>query len=367
MKKALRLRIPALLLALFLLLTACGDKAAETEVTPSPVPSIAAVPPTVATPNPTPEPTPEPTPTPVLYRHPLTGEPLDEPFGNARPYAFMVNNIIYAQPQCGISGADIIYETLAEGGITRMMAVFTDLSDVGAIGSIRSIRSYYVDIAMSYDAIPIHAGGSWQSYIYMDDLGVKDIDGCIADYNAFYRDPNRMAYGVEHSLFTTGEKMLAYLDKNGIRLDHDGEFDYNLQFSDDAAPDGEAAESIVVTFSGGKTTSFQYDASIGLYTAAQYSKDYYDGNTGDTLTFKNVFVLYAGTSTIDDYGRLDVELAGSGEGQFACDGSYTDITWSRADKNSSFAYKTKDGSPLTLGVGTSYVCIIPVGNSVQFS
>jgi hypothetical protein len=85
---------------------------------------------------------------------------MEEPFGDARPYAFMINNIIYAQPQCGISGADIIYETLAEGGITRMMAIFTDLTDVGAIGSIRSIRSYYVDISLAYDAIPIHAGGS---------------------------------------------------------------------------------------------------------------------------------------------------------------------------------------------------------------
>lgn len=363
MKSRRRLRILAVLLMLGLALSGCGK--AEAEPTASPEPTIEPAPPAVATLKPTP--TPEPTPTPVLYRHPLTGEPLEEPFGNARPYAFMINNIVYAQPQCGISGADIIYEALAEGGITRMMAIFTDLAGVGAIGSIRSIRSYYVDISLAYDAIPIHAGGSWQSYNYMKSLGVANIDGCIGDFSAFYRDPNRKAHGVEHSLFTTGEDMKAYLEKKGIRLEHEGEFDYHLAFSEDAAPRGEPAASVVVTFSGGKTTSFTYDETTGLYTAAQYKKDYYDGNSGESLTFKNVLVLYAGTSTIDDYGRLDVELKKSGGGLFVCGGSYTDITWSRQDEYSSFEYALPDGSPLLLGIGKSYICIVPEGNTVTFS
>jgi hypothetical protein len=66
-----------------------------------------------------------------------------------------------------------------------------------------------------------------------------NIDGCIADFSAFYRDPNRQAYGVEHSLFTTGEDMKAYLEKKGIRLEHEGDFDYHLSFSEEAAPKGE--------------------------------------------------------------------------------------------------------------------------------
>ncbi|MDO4750052.1 MAG: DUF3048 domain-containing protein, partial [Eubacteriales bacterium] len=318
-------------------------------------------------PTQTTEPTPEPTPTPVIYRHPLTGEILEEPYGSARPYAVMVNNIIYAQPQCGISQADIIYEVLAEGGITRMMAIFSDLSDVPSLGSIRSIRSYYVDIAMSYDAIPIHAGGSYMSYTYMDQLGVRNIDGCIGDYNAFYRDSSRMTYGVEHSLFTTGERLLSYMDGlSDLRREHDGEFDYGLRFTEDAVPEGETAKSVTVTFTGGKTTGFTYNEETGLYSASQYGGAYYDGNTFGTLTFRNVIVLYADTATIDGDGRLDVVLTGSGEGQYACGGSYTDISWSREGLYSPFSYEFADGSEFEISSGTTYICIVPTGSTVTF-
>ena len=98
------------------------------------------------------------------YYAPLTGEPLSTKPENTRPFAVMINNIVYAQPQVGISNADMIYEIPAEGGITRMMAIFSHLYDVESVGSIRSLRPYYLSVALSYDAIVIHAGGSEQAY-----------------------------------------------------------------------------------------------------------------------------------------------------------------------------------------------------------
>ena len=64
------------------------------------------------------------------YYAPLTGEQLSAKPENTRPFAVMINNIVYAQPQVGISNADIIYEIPAEGGITRMMAIFSHLYDL---------------------------------------------------------------------------------------------------------------------------------------------------------------------------------------------------------------------------------------------
>ena len=93
----------------------------------------------------------------------LTGLPVDEPSA-LRPYACMINNIIYAQPQVGTSKAAWIYEVEAEGGITRMIAVFSDMDDIPNMGSIRSVRPYYLSIARSYDAILVHAGGSEAAY-----------------------------------------------------------------------------------------------------------------------------------------------------------------------------------------------------------
>ena len=139
MNRVLSLIIPA---AMLLSLFACArrpesvpEPAAEVseeltgEIQPEPVP------------EPTPTPTPEPTPTPKLYRNFLNGELLDEP-DYTRPVAVMINNIVFAQPQCGVSDADIVYEVLAEGGITRMMAIFSHIENAGVLGSIRSIRPY---------------------------------------------------------------------------------------------------------------------------------------------------------------------------------------------------------------------------------
>ena len=83
------------------------------------------------------------------YYAPLTGEPLSSKPANTRPFAVMINNIVFAQPQVGISNADMIYEIPAEGGITRMMAIFSHLYDVESVGSIRSLRPYYLSVALS--------------------------------------------------------------------------------------------------------------------------------------------------------------------------------------------------------------------------
>lgn len=89
----------------------------------------------------------------------------------------MINNIVYAQPQVGISNADIIYEIPAEGGITRMMAIFSHLYDIESVGSIRSLRPYYLSVALSYDAIVIHAGGSEQAYSDVKTYNADHLDG----------------------------------------------------------------------------------------------------------------------------------------------------------------------------------------------
>lgn len=83
---------------------------------------------------------------------------------NRRPVAIMLNNLKEALPQLGQSQADVIYEVPAEGGITRMLAVYQSLDGVGKIGSIRSARPYYLELALGHDAIYIHAGGSEDAY-----------------------------------------------------------------------------------------------------------------------------------------------------------------------------------------------------------
>jgi hypothetical protein len=126
--------IVAMLAIALLFLSACGGTAGPTaEPTQQPSPEASVTPEPSAAPTATPEPTKAP------YTNPLTGEGMDEDISAKRPWAIMINNLDKALPQCGVSQADIIYEVPAEGGVTRMMAIFSDISDVSPIGSMRSI------------------------------------------------------------------------------------------------------------------------------------------------------------------------------------------------------------------------------------
>ena len=110
---------------------------------------------------PEPEPEPEPEPPKPVYTNPLTGEVTEEDISGVRPISIMMNNISYAMPMHGNSEADILIEMNAEGNITRMLGIFSQItSKIGKIGSIRSARPYYLDWALGFDMVYISVGGS---------------------------------------------------------------------------------------------------------------------------------------------------------------------------------------------------------------
>ena len=195
-------RLIAVMLLLCLVLTGCGG---EEELLP---PETTLAPTTEATTEATTEPTTEPTEPPVLYRNPLTGQPVDAPVTN-RPVAVVINNIYDAQPLHGVGQADVLFEIVAEGGgpITRMLAVYTDVNGVPKIGSIRSARTYLLELAQSFNAFFVHAGGSEYAYKELRTSGYDHLDGRVEA--GFYRDKARQSsgYALEHTLFSDGERI----------------------------------------------------------------------------------------------------------------------------------------------------------------
>ena len=303
--------------------------------------------------------------------NPLTGLPTVTDISNNRPLAIMVNNNIAAQPQHGISRADIIYEVVVEGGITRMMALFQDVSSVGVIGSIRSSRLYYVDLVQGYDAIYIFAGGSPEAYTALSRRNITRLDGTAGHEDIYYRDQQRrVSLGSEHSLMTTGARISQRLPTYGFRLEHEAGYTRALSFTEDGTPSGgEPANDFSVRFSSSKTTSFSYLESDGLYYLGQFGRSYKDGNDDTQLAFTNVLILKTSISRIpgDSEGRMRVATTGSGTGYFVCGGSYVEIEWSREEPTSQFTYKLSDGSELVFGQGRTYICIIANDMNVDFS
>lgn len=310
----------------------------------------------------------------VLYTNPLTGEATEVDISQNRPVAIMLNNLKKALPQHGVGDADMIYEVCAEGGITRMMAVFQSIDGVGNLGSVRSSRPYYVELAAGLDAIYIHAGGSDGAYQAIRDCGVFNIDGVNGPYGGtmFWRDAQRRkTAGFEHSLFTGDTRITEHLsgklaDKRQV---HNEGYSLPLTFTADGTPaNGQAASTVKVKFSNNKTGVFTYDAEKNAYLVSQHGAPYVDGNTDQQVAVTNVLVVMTDISTIpgDKEGRQNVDLVGSGSGWFACGGKVIPITWSKASPTAPLTYSTADGLPLNLGVGSSYINIIDSDNPVTF-
>lgn len=353
----------AVILLLCLLLGACGTAPQTPTTTEGTVATTAPVETTAET---VPEETTEPV---VLYRHPLTGEPLDEP-STVRPVAVAIGNSKGCLPQYGISKADILYEIETEGGINRCLAIFTDLEEVGTVGPVRSARTYFNHLSTSYDAPLLHCGGSPNAkkglYDQTHKLSKWNHIDQVSNGKYFYRDKDRKAQGykTEHTLFTTGELMGQGLAAKNFDMVVENGVDYGLQFADAPNFAGSPANRILIEFRGSRSTEMNYDAASGLYLATQWykktEKTHIDGESGEQISYRNVIVLLADQWTAKEgkVTRSYYQLTGSGEGYFACDGKIVPIKWSHDKVTDHFDYTLEDGSPLVLGVGRSYIGVV---------
>jgi len=389
--KIKRFLLPAAVVVIgaILLITAPWQAYTQTEEQPTEAPTAAptptSTPGTIATPTPDPDettPTPDPgedtpkaTPTPLPgVINPLTGEPSAVEIGTNRPWAVSIGNTRPALPQHGLSSADILYEYIVEGTETRLLAIFQSLPQSGIIGSIRSARQYIVEIASSYDALLVHAGGrDYAGEVISGSpvtrLNTLDVDGTSMSYRDQYR---RQTLGMsnEHTLMTTYERLTNNLPTR-VRREHETGYSPALGFVEDGTPSsGSAATRIDVTFhEGSKNTLFTYSDSDKAYQVRQHARDMIDGNSGTPRpSFTNVLILQTDIkNTGDASGRRDIRTTGEGNGYFFCGGKYIEITWSRTTTTSQFVYRHKDGSLLELGIGKTYICIISKAQSPTIS
>ena len=315
------------------------------------------------------------TPTPFTA-NPLTGLPMDEKYVNRRPVAVMLNNIKKAQPQLGVGKADMIYEIPAEGGVTRLIALYQEIDKAGTLGSIRSARPYYLEVALGHDALLVHAGGSEEAYQDIQSWSIDNMDGVRggSDEKIFWRDPDRRkSMGYEHSMLTSGENIQEYIDSH-FRVFHESNYRWRQTYSDTAnlAKSDYAirygvipAEKITVPYNGGyKTGVFEYDAKTNRYLANQYGKPHIDGITGEQIGAENLLILDTEMEVLDKAGRLKVRMTGTGTGVYCQSGYAIPIQWQKTDRNSPFVYTHENGDLLTFLPGQTYICMIDPSGAV---
>lgn len=309
------------------------------------------------------------------YTHPLTGLACEKDLSGVRPVSIMINNIKASLPQEGIAQADILYECLAEGGITRLMAIITDYEGITQIGSVRSARDYYIDYANGYDCIFFHAGGSTYAYDTMASRGTDHVDGVngpahlYSGTGTFIRDPERLkAYSSEHTLMIqSGAGMQAAIDYYKFRTEINEDYAKPMQFApwEETVTGEQTAQEVSVVLSNYQKVKYTYDAENGVYLRFQYDgMPHMDSTAGEQLSFTNVLLLSADCGNIagDDKGRIWMQTTGSSNGWYITEGTCTPITWKKDTFDSVMRYYYKDGSEVAFNRGKTMINIVPSYN-----
>ena len=282
----------------------------------------------------------------------LTGLPIEEP-SNARPIAVMINNAPAARPQSGLSKADIVYEVLAEGGITRLVAIFQSNNDAVTVGPIRSIRPYLIEIGELYQGLLVHAGGSPEAYSIIQKQKKDDLDEIGKAGSFFWRDKSRKA---PHNLYSDTDKLRAGAEK--LKYAEEVTIPTYPFRAEDEVIAGEKAEKVDVTFlQKSYMVSYEYDVDAKVYKRFINSKSHIDLTNNEQLETANVIVMGADHRVLDDVGRLSVNINIGGEALIFQHGQMIKANWiHRKDDVIRFVQGEQE---VPLVPGTTYINIVP--------
>lgn len=306
-------------------------------------------------------PKPEP---PKTVADPLTGLQVD-PAAAQQPVAgVMIENLDPdARPQSGLSQAGIVYEALAEGGITRFLALFQEPFPA-TIGPVRSLRPYYLDWGLEYNAPVAHAGGSEPALAQVGPSGLKNIDALVYDGSYFYRATDRYA---PHNLYTNNDLLTNIVAKLGFATAPSFTPIARKADSAEATP---THPKINISFSTSSyAVEYDYVAATNSYARFLAAKPHIDRNTGQQILVKNVVVEYvpASYSTQQDgKPETDLGIIGQGKALIFTDGGVTAATWSKASIAAPTQLLDAAGQPIKLNAGNTWVSVIPTINLVTY-
>lgn len=292
------------------------------------------------------------------------------------PLGVMIENHTDARPQSGISYADVVYEAIAEGGITRFLNIFY-CQDADVVGPVRSARTYFVDFLSEYGSFPLyaHVGGA-NSDGQADALGqiesygwdgVNDLNQFSIGFPVFLRDYDRLGRTVatEHTMYSSTTKLWDYAKSNrkitnenskGISWT-EGFTPYT--FKDDAAlPARPASQTVSFDFwdgYGDYSVSWAYDKTGNKYLRSNGGKPHVDLDTKQQLSAKNVVILFMKESRANDgyEGNLHMLYGtkGTGNATIFMDGNKIDGTWSKKSRTAHLYLKDKRGQDIPLDRG----------------
>jgi Protein of unknown function (DUF3048) N-terminal domain/Protein of unknown function (DUF3048) C-terminal domain len=320
--------------------------------------------PVAAKPAPTPAPTPAPVvtpPAPTTKASPLTGVQLAPATADRPVAAVVIENHTDARPQSGLGDAGVVYEALAEGGITRYLAFFLE-NRPATLGPVRSLRTYFVDWAREYNAPVAHAGGNADALDLIAPTGMRDMNQFT--YGAsFWRSTDRYA---PHNLYTSSDLLDALERKLGYA--NPATFTPTPRKSDVTAAPTHPTIKIPYSYASYQV-EYHFDAACDCYARFLGGAPHIDRNSGHQINVKNVVVLYTNTSY--GYTRIGEQTVvmgtvGSGKALVFLDGQATVATWSKPSRAARTVVSDSSGKEIPLNVGNTWYSVVPVGKVVTY-
>ncbi|TYS16934.1 DUF3048 domain-containing protein [Rossellomorea vietnamensis] len=259
------------------------------------------------------------------FHHPLTGAGSDEE-SQQRAVAVVVNNHPKARPQSGLDHADIVYEVLAEGNVTRFIALFQS-EQPETVGPVRSARDYFIELAEGYDSFFVAHGYSPEAKDLLTSGSVDNINGMEYDGSLFKRADFRKA---PHNSYISFENIEKGAEKVGAEMDTPPE---PLKFIQSAEAEGEDAVSVKLSYYENPSYSpvYEYDQAEGKYTRVSDGEVLEDYDTGNPVLLDNIFIVEAPHAVVDDAGRRDIDLTSGGNAYLLQKGKLLKIKWENQD------------------------------------
>lgn len=289
---------------------------------------------------------------------PLTGAEVSEEKATRPLTGIMIENSVDARPQSGLSEAGIVFEAIAEGGITRFATVYQE-NTPEEVGPVRSLRPYYLDWLRPFDATISHVGGSQKALKSVRDGTWKDMDQ-FANGKSFWRSKERKA---PHNVYTSFEKIDDFNKSKDYKLEEFSSF----ARKDDQKSSSPTASTINFNISLKLYNSiFTYNPDKNDYLRSQGGAPHLD-KSGIQIEPKVVVALISSYSIVQEDGsRSAYKTTGSGEAVVFQDGTATLATWAKTDQKSQIKLTDSTGTEIKLNRGQTWFTVLSSKDKLSY-
>lgn len=295
----------------------------------------------------------KPAPKPEAYYSLLTGERVPDKAALTAPVtAIMIENSPLARPQSGLKDAEVVFEAIAEGGITRFLAIYQQAKPQ-LIGPVRSLRMYYIDWLAPYNASAAHIGGSANALREIRTSGYRDIDQFF-NAGTYWRATDRYA---PHNVYTSFERLDALNKAKGYT---------ESVFTSFARVDGKpsdqpTASTVNINFSSpAYNTAYAYDKATNRYLRSIGGAPHLDREAGQISPAVVVALRVNMNLVMEDGWREQIDTTGSGSAVIFQNGTAQEATWRKEARSTPLILTDQDGKEIPLVRGQTWIAAVPV-------